>query len=140
MLRIQNKEAATAFIKDLPYKTSKEIRSLYYELFGKKPTNLTSTKKLLHPIAYKIQERLFGGLSERVENKIINKLKNMDIDTSIKILMPGTIIKKYYNGDIHEVTVQVGHFIYNGTRYASLSGVAKAITGAHWNGRNFFKC
>ena len=39
-----------------------------------------------------------------------------------------------------EATLEVttDGFEWNGNRYGSLSGVAKAITGQHWNGRLFF--
>jgi hypothetical protein len=36
------------------------------------------------------------------------------------------------------VVLDGGAFEYRGRRYRSLSAIAKAITGAHWNGRLFF--
>jgi len=36
------------------------------------------------------------------------------------------------------VKVLDGGFEYGGVVYKSLSAVAKAVTGAHWNGRLFF--
>jgi hypothetical protein len=38
----------------------------------------------------------------------------------------------------HTVEVVDGGFEWRGTRYRSLSAVAKAITGTNWNGRVFF--
>jgi len=37
------------------------------------------------------------------------------------------------------VRVVEGGFDYSGAHYASLSGVAKAITGTSWNGFVFFR-
>jgi len=43
-----------------------------------------------------------------------------------------------YRGSTIEVLVVERGFVHSGTVYRSLSAVAKAITGAHWNGRLFF--
>ena len=43
-----------------------------------------------------------------------------------------------YKGKVYEVQVENGFYIYNGQEYKSLSGVAFAITGVHWNGKRFF--
>lgn len=39
---------------------------------------------------------------------------------------------------MHTVTVTEDDFEYAGTRYSSLSTIAKKITGAHWSGPRFF--
>jgi len=39
----------------------------------------------------------------------------------------------------YEVTVLPNGFEYDGEIYQSLSAVAHAITGSHWNGYHFFK-
>jgi hypothetical protein len=38
----------------------------------------------------------------------------------------------------HTVTVLNRGFEYDGKTWPSLSAIAKAITGAHWNGPRFF--
>ena len=50
----------------------------------------------------------------------------------------GTRLVRDWHGDRHEVTVVAGGFEYGGKRYRSLTAVAKAITGSHWNGKLFF--
>ena len=52
--------------------------------------------------------------------------------------MPGTVLAREWQGVMHPVTVQAEGFDWNGTRYGSLSQVAKAITGTNWNGHRFF--
>lgn len=52
---------------------------------------------------------------------------------------PGSVLLREYRG--LRLTVRVlenGRFEWNGTAYSSLSAVAKAISGQHWNGRLFF--
>ena len=52
--------------------------------------------------------------------------------------MPGTVIARTYKGQQLQVTVLRGGFAYEGGIYASLSAVARQITGQHWNGYLFF--
>jgi hypothetical protein len=51
---------------------------------------------------------------------------------------PGTRLVREWNGQRHEVTAVEGGFEYNGRKHRSLSAIAKAITGAHWSGPQFF--
>lgn len=53
-------------------------------------------------------------------------------------LLPGTRLVKAYGGKTHVVEVAKGGMLYEGQLYASLSAVAKVITGTHWNGLLFF--
>ena len=41
-------------------------------------------------------------------------------------------------GRLHRVTVVPDGFAWNGSTYASLSEIARAITGTRWNGPRFF--
>ena len=50
----------------------------------------------------------------------------------------GTVLTREYKGERHTVTVLDGGFEYDGKAYRSLSAIAHAITGAHWNGYHFF--
>ena len=43
-----------------------------------------------------------------------------------------------WHGVTHEVRVLDGGVLYNRKRYRSLTEVARVITGAHWNGPQFF--
>jgi hypothetical protein len=52
--------------------------------------------------------------------------------------MPGGQLQRPYKGHLHIVEVLVDGFAYEGRRYKSLSAVAHAITGGHWNGYRFF--
>ena len=43
-----------------------------------------------------------------------------------------------YQGQRHTVTVAADGFNWQGTTYASLSAIARAITGTAWSGPRFF--
>jgi len=51
---------------------------------------------------------------------------------------PGTVLIRQYRGLRLTVTVLERGFEWNGQHFPSLSAVACAITGQHWNGRLFF--
>ena len=48
------------------------------------------------------------------------------------------VLTRRYKGRTILVRVLPNGFDYEGEIYRSLSAVAKAITGSHWNGRLFF--
>ena len=51
----------------------------------------------------------------------------------------GARLVRFWQGARHEAVIRDdGRFEYNGKTYNSLSAVAKAITGTHWNGKLFF--
>lgn len=55
-------------------------------------------------------------------------------------LTPGTTLTRNYRGKRLDVLVldPPNGFEFDGRRYRSLSAIARAITGAQWNGRLFF--
>lgn len=63
---------------------------------------------------------------------VSGKLRRSDLPA------PGTVLIRQYRGVEHRVTVLPDGFEYNGETYRSLSAVASAITGSHWNGKLFF--
>jgi Protein of unknown function (DUF2924) len=50
----------------------------------------------------------------------------------------GTVLVREWQGATHHVTVVNDGFLWNGSTYRSLSGIARAITGTNWNGPRFF--
>jgi hypothetical protein len=56
-----------------------------------------------------------------------------------RLPLPGGVIQRLYKGQQLQVTVLQSGFAYGGQVFASLSAVAKAITGSHCNGFLFFR-
>jgi hypothetical protein len=107
------------------------------------PPKSLSRDLLLRGITYKIQERAFGGLSK----SILRKLSGTEPEASSPenrrtarraTVKPGTRLVREWNGDTHTVLVHADGVEWRGTRYRSLSVVAREITGAHWSGPRFF--
>jgi hypothetical protein len=56
-----------------------------------------------------------------------------------RLPQPGAVIHRLYKGRELQVTVLRSGFAFGGQVFASLSAVAKAITGSHCNGYLFFR-
>ncbi len=54
------------------------------------------------------------------------------------LVCPGALLVREWGGVMHRVMARAEGFAWNGTTYASLSQVARAITGTRWNGPRFF--
>lgn len=93
-------------------------------------------------LAYKFQEQRQGGVSRTT--KTIMKLALVQAEQPSRAtpparkLTPGTRLVRDWHGVGHTVTVLEDGFDYDGKRWASLSAIAKSITGTHWNGPYFF--
>jgi len=55
-----------------------------------------------------------------------------------RLPMPGALLTRKYKGRTINVRVLPKGFEYEGEMYRSLSAVARAVTGSHWNGYLFF--
>lgn len=53
-------------------------------------------------------------------------------------LKPGTLLVREHRGRVHRVMVLERGFAHEGATYASLSEIARLITGTSWNGPRFF--
>ena len=56
-----------------------------------------------------------------------------------RLPLPGAVLTRPYKGQLLQVTVLQSGFAYQGQVFASLSAVAKTITGSHCNGYLFFR-
>jgi hypothetical protein len=68
-------------------------------------------------------------------NRLLRLLRT---PTLSKTLSPGTRLVREWQGQTHQVTVLDKGFEYAGQTYASLSAIARHITGTPWSGPLFF--
>ncbi|ABA06194.1 putative bacteriophage-related protein [Nitrobacter winogradskyi Nb-255] len=59
-------------------------------------------------------------------------------DQRKQAMVPGTVLTREWNGQLHRVMAVEGGFAFEGKTFDSLSGIAFAITGTNWNGPRFF--
>jgi DUF2924 family protein len=131
-----------------------DLLARYREVFAKEPRS-KNRSYLWKRIAWKLEEQRLGGLSQvardRLEELIqqIEVPKDEDGGRGVKRRPPtvpppknnlavGTTITRVWHGQAVQAKVLEDGFEHDGKVHKSLSAVAKAITGAHWNGRLFF--
>jgi Protein of unknown function (DUF2924) len=98
---------------------------------------------LIRAVAYQLQVKAFGGLSAATKRKlreIAAAAREGRFDPALigPRVKPGTRLIRVWRGETHTVHVLEDGFEWNGSRYGSLSVIAKAISGTNWNGWVFF--
>jgi hypothetical protein len=91
---------------------------------------------LARMIAYRIQEQRLGKLAQTTR-KLLDGLVRGRAEP-VRRLKVGTVMVREHQGILHEVMVVPGGFSWQEKTYASLSTIARAITGTSWNGPRFF--
>ena len=129
-------------IAQLPNLPMENLWALWDELFDRRPGHHQRTY-LESRIAYKLQERAFGGLPGHVRSKLEKIGETGEVPNHKRRaeseLAPGTTLVREYNGITHRVKVmEDGRFALNGHPFKSLSKVARAITGTIYSGPVFF--
>lgn len=118
-----------------------ELKEEWARRFGA-PAPLLSPELLRLGIGYKLQEQKYGGLSRGTRSVLRQAGGRGEGGDPIRPLprklTPGTRLVRDWHGVGHTVTVLADGFEYDGQRWKSLTAVARAITGAHWNGPLFF--
>jgi len=94
-------------------------------------------------LACKLQEKSYGGLSPDTRNQLRKIARSFSQNTDHKLLAghrlkPGTVLTREWKGVSHQVRVLEDGFEYNATLFASLSEVARWITGTRWSDPLFF--
>lgn len=87
-------------------------------------------------LAYREQERALGGLTS-ADLKLIKCGATAAANTASAV-KPGTWLSRTWHGEVHQAVVLESGVEYRGERFASLSAVARKITGTRWSGPRFF--
>ena len=146
--RAQTEELLAGEIAHLRDLDLKGLRSRWQSVTGREVAHHLPRHLLFAMIAYRIQADVMGDLNaETVRHlkKIGSARSNLEavplteaFDQRRRELLPGTVLKREWNGHNHQVTVIDNGFCWEGRTYDSLSRIARAITGTKWNGPRFF--
>ena len=155
-------ESVGSEVAALPQLSVRQLRARYAELFGE-ATAARHRAWLIRRIAWRLQMRAEGDLSERARQRAVELARDADLrcnppKASIaatpsthrpprdqrgsgwkRLPSPGTVLTRSYKGQVLQVHVLEHGFAYAGTVYRSLSAVAQAITGSHTSGFLFFR-
>jgi Protein of unknown function (DUF2924) len=135
-----------------------ELRARYREVFGE-DSRTAHKRHLVRQIAWRLQVRAQGDLSERVRLRALEIADDADLKTQVpphwegrepasrtsrrvqgtsRIPAAGALLHRVYRDRTVVVKILTDGFEYEGRRYGSLSAVARAATGTRWNGLLFF--
>jgi hypothetical protein len=120
-----------------------QLRVRYREVFRGDPPKAFGPDLLRRSIAYRIQEKAYGGLSRSAQRLLDQMMKAYVAKPNGKIALPrrikpGSVLMREWKGKSHRVTVLADGFVYDGDTYGNLSEIAVLITGTRWNGPRFF--
>ena len=138
-------------IAELETLPAARLEDRWRALFGTDPP-ACQRRFLVKRLAYRLQEFAHGGLSEaaRARMEEIAQEAGLDAEASLpgrgrraaarkrELPVAGTRLVRMWDDRRYEVTVTATGFEFEGRPYRSLSAIANAITGGHWNGRVFF--
>ncbi len=137
-----------------------ELRIEWQKLYGT-PTRSRNRDYLWKRLAWRAQELVHGGLSDRARDRIEELAlegfvrartpnftapvadpapvpSSVRSDRDPRIPSAGTVLTRQYHGNEIRVLVLDDGFEWDGRHYRSLSAVARAVTGQRWNGPLFF--
>jgi DUF2924 family protein len=144
-------------IESLRKLTTKQLKERFHDVCGETSVSSNHTH-LLRRVAWQLQANASGGLKERALQRASQLVREADPEFPIpqsfgeasqwglelqqqrdpRLPAIDEAVKRSYRGKQVVVTVRENGFEYNGKLYASLSSVARQITGTRWNGFQFF--
>jgi hypothetical protein len=133
--------ARVAALKNSPVA---DLKQMWQEMFQREAPPF-NRRFLETRLAYRIQELALGGLKRETIKRLEKLSEQFDEvkDESRRRRvddrpLAGTRLIREWNGQPHEVLVNLRDFEYAGQRYKSLSRIARVITGTNRNGWTFF--
>jgi hypothetical protein len=114
------------------------LRTLWCTTFRASPPSAFSKDLIARFLCWHIQERTFGGLDPKTAKHLSGLARGDRPPDRPRRLKPGTVLLREYQGERHTVTVVADGYVWREATYASLSIIARAITGTAWNGPRFF--
>jgi len=159
-------ESVIAQIEQLQQLTIADLRLKYFEVFGEQSRS-ANRGFLFRRIAFRLQARAEGDLSERARRRALEIADDSDLRLRVskslfgdianhksipaadvgkhrsrprdsRLPIPGTVLTRQFNNRRIVVTVLEDGFEYQSKRYRSLSAIAREVTGTRWNGLSFF--
>jgi hypothetical protein len=121
-----------------------DLKAHWQQLFEATP--LPGNRRFVEKrIAHQWQEIAYRKVEPTRLQRNAKRIDTMLAAGSVKrqrtgaVPVPGTVLVRHYDGIEHQVTIAADmSFEYEGRPYASLSVIAREITGTRWSGPAFF--
>jgi len=133
----------SARLSEIQVANKAELRTLWRQSFPESSLPNLNRNLMAAVLAHRAQEEAFGPLSSDLTARLRRLARTIEVnpDASVPLsstMKPGTRLVRRWKGRNHLVTVEPNGFEYCGTRYDSLSQIARLITGTRWSGPLFF--
>jgi hypothetical protein len=140
---IKNATVCREALSRLPTLDIGELRQQWRGLYKTQPPANLSRELLLRAVAYRMQEVALGGLRPPRQRQLRQMAQQFNRSGAANTpprpeLKPGTRLIREWQGRTYDVLVLDDGFSWQGTRYRSLSSIARKITGTPWSGPLFF--
>jgi Protein of unknown function (DUF2924) len=120
-----------------------QLRARWKILYETEAPTRFSRYLLMRAVAYRMQERVVGGLKPATRRLFERVARDASIRrpttvAPVRQLAQGALLIREWGGTKHQVTVLESGVMFRGKPYRSLSEVARMITGNRWSGPLFF--
>lgn len=117
----------------------KQLTERWRELYKATPPLAFTPDLLARGIAWRLQERAFGGPSNKARAMLGSASERpRQRSSSRTTLRPGNRLVRRWRGRTYVVEVTEAGLIFEGRSHSSLSIIAGKITGSRWSGPKFF--
>ena len=114
------------------------LAAAWSRLFDRPVPKGMSRSYLRRFLAFEVQARRAGGLPKGFGREIARLVEAQAAGRASRLPKAGGRLLREWNGVTHVVEIRSDGLYWEGTRYRSLSAIARAITGAKWSGPRFF--
>ncbi len=134
-----NAKELSATLATLEIADRSDLLDLWGNLIGSPAPKNLSAPFLRRALAFELQCQAHGGPKARTLEDLSRIAAGSTSHASVGTrLRPGAKLVREWQGRSWTVEVVEGGFLMGGERYASLTALARKITGARWSGPRFF--
>jgi hypothetical protein len=131
-------------VEQLNSMAAPEMVKLWEQSFGDRPLCKSKPQLLRLLLAARLQDANNGDRDGRVRRRLTTLAakfaQDPDHEPSANLgLRPGIELVRVWKGVAYRVHVLADGFVWDGRKHASLSVIAREITGTAWSGPAFFK-
>ncbi len=105
--------------------------------FKSDPPKYLSVLFMQRVLAHDLQCRKLGGYPAATRRVLKAALAGGEMSTAARVVADNATLVRVWNGRVYRVEASADGYVLDGRTFASLSAVARHITGARWSGPRF---